>query len=80
MDIPAPIVGQPVAYPSDTGLIADRLFVGDAEGRIWRIDVSADIDHATGDIVAGGARLSPGRNPVPVRGGPVPLECHGPEL
>jgi type IV pilus assembly protein PilY1 len=36
----APIVGQPVAYPAQAGAIADRLFVGDAEGRIWRIDVS----------------------------------------
>lgn len=40
LDIEAPIVGQPVAYPSATGLVADRIFVGDAEGRVWRIDVS----------------------------------------
>ncbi|MBM4361197.1 MAG: hypothetical protein FJ104_00840, partial [Deltaproteobacteria bacterium] len=40
LDIPAPIVGQPVAYPSQAGQVADRIFVGDAEGRMWRIDVS----------------------------------------
>lgn len=39
-DIPAPMVGQPVAYPPQTGQIADRVFVGDREGRIWRVDVS----------------------------------------
>src|SRR5262249_43394673 len=40
LSIPAPIVGQPVAYPAQTGQIADRIFVGDAEGRVWRVDVS----------------------------------------
>jgi type IV pilus assembly protein PilY1 len=40
LDITAPIVGQPVAYPATTGVPADRIFVGDAEGRLWRIDVS----------------------------------------
>ncbi|HTM43481.1 MAG TPA: hypothetical protein VL137_00925, partial [Polyangiaceae bacterium] len=39
VDIPAPIVGQPAAYPTDTATNADRLFVGDREGRLWRIDV-----------------------------------------
>ncbi len=40
LNIAAPIVGQPVAYPAGTGLPADRIFVGDAEGRLWRVDVS----------------------------------------
>jgi type IV pilus assembly protein PilY1 len=40
IDIPAPISGQPAAYPGQAGQIADRIFVGDAEGRIWRVDVS----------------------------------------
>jgi type IV pilus assembly protein PilY1 len=39
-EIPAPIVGVPAAYPAQTGQIADRIFVGDAEGRMWRVDVS----------------------------------------
>jgi type IV pilus assembly protein PilY1 len=38
--IPAPITGQAAAYPSAAGSVADRIFVGDREGRIWRIDVS----------------------------------------
>lgn len=40
VDIPAPIVGQPAAFPAATGAVADRLFVGDKEGRVWRVDVS----------------------------------------
>lgn len=40
VDIPAPIVGQPAAFPGATGAVADRIFVGDKEGRIWRVDVS----------------------------------------
>lgn len=40
VDIPAPITGQPAAFPAAAGAVADRLFVGDREGRIWRIDVS----------------------------------------
>ena len=41
LGISAPIVGQPVAYPYLPGTVADRIFVGDAEGRLWRIDVSS---------------------------------------
>lgn len=40
VDIPAPIVGKPAAFPGATGSVADRIFVGDREGRLWRIDVS----------------------------------------
>lgn len=39
--IPAPITGQPRAFPSLTGSVADRIFVGDREGRMWRVDVSS---------------------------------------
>lgn len=39
--IDSPITGQPVAYPGDTGAIADRIFVGDADGTLWRVDVSS---------------------------------------
>lgn len=37
----APIVGRVVAYPAMTNMVADRAFVGDAEGRLWRIDLSS---------------------------------------
>ena len=35
-----PLVGQPVAYPAATGQIADRVFIGDRDGRVWRLDLS----------------------------------------
>ncbi len=41
VDIQSPITGQPVAYPGDTGTIADRIFVGDADGGLWRINTSS---------------------------------------
>jgi len=40
-NIPAPITGQPKAYPENTGAVADRIFVGDRDGRLWRVDVSS---------------------------------------
>jgi len=36
----SPITGNPVAYPAQTGQIASRIYVGDADGSLWRIDVS----------------------------------------
>jgi type IV pilus assembly protein PilY1 len=41
VDIPAPITGQPKAFPNNTGAVADRIFVGDRDGRMWRVDVSS---------------------------------------
>ncbi|HWA73661.1 MAG TPA: hypothetical protein VG937_15050 [Polyangiaceae bacterium] len=37
----SPISGQPVAFPSDTGAIADRAYVGDQDGRLWKVDFSS---------------------------------------
>lgn len=37
----SPITGQPAAFPGGTGVIADRLFVGDYDGVVWRVDVSS---------------------------------------
>jgi type IV pilus assembly protein PilY1 len=36
----SPITGQPIGYPSDTGSVSDRIFVGDQDGGLWRVDVS----------------------------------------
>jgi len=36
----SPITGEPVAYPSDVGAVADRLFVGDQDGALWKADLS----------------------------------------
>ncbi|MEZ4227855.1 MAG: PilC/PilY family type IV pilus protein [Polyangiaceae bacterium] len=40
-DIESPITGQPVAYPGDTGTVADRIFVGDRDGSLWRVNTSS---------------------------------------
>ena len=40
-DLDAPITGQPKAFPETTGAVADRIFVGDRDGRLWRVDVSS---------------------------------------
>jgi type IV pilus assembly protein PilY1 len=40
-EIDSPITGQPVAFPSQTGAVADRIFVGDQDGTLWRVDVSS---------------------------------------
>jgi type IV pilus assembly protein PilY1 len=39
--IDSPIVGQPTAFPGFTGEVADRIFVGDADGRLWRLNVAS---------------------------------------
>jgi len=39
--IDSPITGQPVAFPSFTGEVADRIFVGDQDGRFWRLNVAS---------------------------------------
>jgi len=36
----SPITGEPVAFPSDVGSVADRIFVGDQDGALWKVDVS----------------------------------------
>lgn len=36
----SPITGEPVAYPSDVGSVADRIFVGDQDGSLWKVNVS----------------------------------------
>lgn len=40
-DIDSPITGVPVAFPGTTGAVSDRIFVGDRDGGLWRIDVSS---------------------------------------
>jgi type IV pilus assembly protein PilY1 len=46
VDIPSPIVGTPVAYPPEITATANRIFVGDRDGRLWRLDVaSAEPSH-----------------------------------
>jgi type IV pilus assembly protein PilY1 len=37
----SPISGQPVAYPALVGAIADRVFVGDRDGVLWRVNLAS---------------------------------------
>lgn len=37
----SPMTGQPVVYPSTTGSVAHRAFIGDRDGAIWRINFSS---------------------------------------
>jgi type IV pilus assembly protein PilY1 len=36
----APLSGVPVVYPGQTGQVSDRVYVGDADGLLWRLDMS----------------------------------------
>ena len=36
----SPMIGTPIVYPSDVGTDATRAFIGDADGTIWRFDLS----------------------------------------
>lgn len=38
----SPITGQPVAFPADVGSVADRVFIGDQDGSLWRINFASD--------------------------------------
>ena len=37
----APMVGHVIAYPNGAGAVSDRAYAGDAEGRLWRVDLSS---------------------------------------
>jgi type IV pilus assembly protein PilY1 len=37
----SPVTGVPVVYPSDVGTDATKVFVGDADGTLWRFDLSS---------------------------------------
>ncbi len=36
----SPLSGAPAAFPAGAGMIADRIFIGDQDGTLWRADVS----------------------------------------
>jgi type IV pilus assembly protein PilY1 len=37
----SPVIGTPVVYPDLVGATTQKVFVGDADGTVWRIDVSS---------------------------------------
>ncbi len=39
--IDSPITGQPAPFPAEVGAIANRAFVGDSDGRLWKLDFSS---------------------------------------
>ena len=39
--IDSPLTGQPVAYPNDVGGVADRVFIGDQDGGLWRLNFAS---------------------------------------
>lgn len=49
---PSPVVGTPALYQGDVGTLATRAFVADADGVLWRIDLSRP-DAATDDSMCG---------------------------
>jgi type IV pilus assembly protein PilY1 len=40
-ELVSPITGTPVAFPGQVGAVADRIFVGDADGTLWRVNLSS---------------------------------------
>jgi type IV pilus assembly protein PilY1 len=47
----SPMIGIPVVYPQDVGADATRVFVGDADGTVWRFDLSSsDPSKWTGEL------------------------------
>jgi type IV pilus assembly protein PilY1 len=36
----SPMTGTPIVYPNDVGTDATKFFIGDADGTVWRFDVS----------------------------------------
>jgi type IV pilus assembly protein PilY1 len=36
----SPMTGTPVVYPTETGSIAQKIFISDADGTVWKIDVT----------------------------------------
>lgn len=40
-DLDSPMTGQPVIFPSTTGAVAHRAFIGDRDGALWRLNFSS---------------------------------------
>jgi type IV pilus assembly protein PilY1 len=36
----SPMTGVPVPYPAETGKVATRIYAGDADGTLWRVDLT----------------------------------------
>ncbi|EYF06373.1 Type IV fimbrial biogenesis protein PilY1 [Chondromyces apiculatus DSM 436] len=60
----APLTGAPVAYPGQPGQVADRIYVGDADGALWRVDVSRPDPETWSAALAWDAYSLPGDGPL----------------
>lgn len=40
VDFDSPISGTPVPYPAQPGQVADRVYIGDADGTLWRVNLA----------------------------------------
>lgn len=70
----APLTGVPVAYPSMSGQVANRAFIGDASGGLYRIDFSSpDPSKWNADLIWDAFSLVDDASDVaePVEGWPV---------
>ncbi len=38
----SPMTGTPVAYPANVGAVADRVFIGDQDGTLWRLNFASE--------------------------------------
>jgi type IV pilus assembly protein PilY1 len=55
----SPMVGIPVPFPAGTGEVANRAYIGDADGTIWRLDLSSTDPTAwTADLAWDGHALA----------------------
>ncbi|KYF55019.1 hypothetical protein BE04_27595 [Sorangium cellulosum] len=41
VDFDSPITGVPVPFPAGVGEVAERIYVGDADGTLWRVNLSS---------------------------------------
>ncbi len=73
----SPMTGTPVVYPSEVGAVAQRFYIGDADGMIWRFDVSdQNPDNWTGRIFydTQNATVNTGNANPSLDGQPIMLE------
>jgi type IV pilus assembly protein PilY1 len=69
--IDSPMTGQPVAYPADVGAVADRVFIGDQDGTLWRLNLASDTGITSDwkvDLFVDGfpEELLSGSSPIPI--------------
>jgi Tfp pilus tip-associated adhesin PilY1 len=48
--LPAALPGQPAAIDADSNGYLDRVYIGDTQGRLWKVDLSAVPDFTSGRI------------------------------